>query len=218
MSTPAPFAITIPEGFLVTGDTKGFREFFRKLGGKWCTVLNGWWFDELLRPSVVELQAKAARGELVPLAEEDIVPIRTRTRAAPCTDWRDDVTQSGTRAGKKWVPAEEEALLAGIKEGQELKALAVEHKRSAGSLTARLGDIALRMESEGKSEYEIICRTGLSAEQIKDFKKGNGRWGSRPGRVTGASVAPVFPSASNASVASEPALNAAPIADPSEAL
>jgi hypothetical protein len=194
MSAPAPFAITAPTGFLVAGDTKPYREYFRKLGGKWCAVLNGWWFDELLRASVLDLQAKAARGELPPLAEDEAPAPRVRAVADPAK-WREDVKADGTRAGKKWTPTEEEDLLKAIQSGQELAALAVEHKRTEGSLQARLGEIALRLEAEGKSEYEIVCRTGLSPEQIKEYKKGGGFRGRGGPRVGGTRVAAVAPTA-----------------------
>ena len=178
MASPAPFAITVPAGFLVAGDTKPYREWFRRLGGKWCSVLNGWWFDELLRASVMELQAKAARGELEPLKEDEVVATKAR-RVAPA-DWREDVNAAGTRAGKRWNTQEEEDLLTGLKEGKDLTILAVEHKRTESSLQGRLGEIAVRLEEDGKSEYEIVGLTGLSPEQlrvVKDLKKGGFRRG-----------------------------------------
>ena len=172
MSAPAtaPFAITTPSGFLVSGDTKPYREYFRKLGGKWCVVLNGWWFDELARASVLDLQEKVRKGEVLP--EEGTQEPASAATPVHSLDWRQDVKADGTRAGKKWLPVEEEALLAALQKGYDLKTLVIEHKRTESSLRTRLGEIALRLEAEGKSEYEIIASTGLSREQLQEIKKG----------------------------------------------
>lgn len=155
-----PFYIVNPTGFLVIENIRSYREYFEKIGGKRCEVLNGWWFNELLRPSVLELQNKIKNGELKP----QTIEIYKETK------WKNNVNLNGTRSGKKWNSIEEEDLLNEIKKNQNFEDLAQKHKRSVSAIKERLVRIVDKMKEENKTDEEIFTITGLSTEQINCFR------------------------------------------------
>ncbi len=75
-------------------------------------------------------------------------------------------------AGKRWTPEEELLLLESITNDKDIEAIAKEHKRTAGGITSRLRDIAIRMiETDGKSIQEVCDTLRLTHEEIQDAQK-----------------------------------------------
>lgn len=188
MSASTPFEIKPSTDFWVTGNTKPFRAYFKRLGGKWIAASSAWMFDELLLPSVKELQRQIMAGEVLPATEEEGPPspdpttagyVRVPTAPRDPKDWRNDVNKQGTRTGKKWTLEEEDALLEALKEQPSVTDLAALHKRTDTAITSRIHEIAHRMHKEGKSEYEITKATWLPADKVTEIirygPKGNWR-------------------------------------------
>ena len=70
--------------------------------------------------------------------------------------------------GKKWSAKEEETLLACIKEGKSHASISVDFKRTTGSITSRLRELAVRYYNDDEPIQIIKTLTGLSEEVIND--------------------------------------------------
>lgn len=172
----SPFTI----GSLVTisGDTKPYREYLKKIGAHYNATLKVWLVDDLLLPSVQELSRRAIAGELTLAPDE--APSTTRT-ASVVEDWRLNVNAQGTRTGKRWPPEEQEALLSSVQALHSLEDIAVEHKRAVTAISSRLREAADALLNAGVSEYEVMKQTLLSADEIKMIQQfgAKGDWRSR---------------------------------------
>lgn len=77
-------------------------------------------------------------------------------------------------SGAAWSPEEEERLIAGLKEGTPVAALATIHQRTIGGITSRQNVIAQRMIQVGSPIEEVQAETCLSLDSVvalvKKFK------------------------------------------------
>jgi len=73
--------------------------------------------------------------------------------------------------GKKWSVQEEELLLACIKEGKSHLSISTEFKRTTGSITSKLKDLAVRYFNDEEPIQIIKALTGLSEEDINEAVK-----------------------------------------------
>lgn len=67
--------------------------------------------------------------------------------------------------GSKWTIDEDKKLLVEIKNKKSIDEIANEHKRSKGSIEARLRHIARELVKEGRTKDVILKVTGLSQQE-----------------------------------------------------
>lgn len=77
-------------------------------------------------------------------------------------------------AGLRWTNNEEKDLLEELGKNLDIKTISEIHKRTTGSINARIKDIAYKLYKKGNSFEEIILITKLEKEQINDIIKNRG--------------------------------------------
>ena len=73
----------------------------------------------------------------------------------------------GENYGKAWTPEEEAQLLDSIAKNKDVEVIAKDLKRSPGSITGKLKNIAVKMNNDGKTLIEIMNATKITTFEIK---------------------------------------------------
>jgi hypothetical protein len=73
--------------------------------------------------------------------------------------------------GQKWTDEEEKLLLEELSKNIDVQIIAQSHNRTIGGITTRLKHIAYKMHSNNDPVEEIILKTKLTEQQIKEIVK-----------------------------------------------
>ena len=80
-------------------------------------------------------------------------------------------TEKPLNRGKKWSSEEVDQLLGELKQKQDVKKIAENHKRTEGGIMSRCGEIAYNMHIKGESVKKITKKTRLDKETIDEIIK-----------------------------------------------